>query len=74
MLGNALQWTQDFWNDSYHGAPTNGATWTAGDCAWRVVRGGSWGFVPRSDRAAFRFGSASPVKYLQLGFRLARTD
>ena len=42
MHGNVSEWARDCWNDSYHGAPTDGITWTSGDCSRRVVRGGSW--------------------------------
>ena len=41
--GNVWEWTQDCWHGSYAGAPTDGSAWTSGgDCARRVVRGGSW--------------------------------
>ena len=40
--GNVREWTQDCWNASYVGAPTDGGAWETGDCARRVVRGGHW--------------------------------
>ena len=42
MSGNAYEWVQDCWNDSYQGAPGNGRAWESGDCSLRVARGGSW--------------------------------
>ena len=42
MHGNVWEWVEDCWNDSYYGAPTQGEAWTSGDCAQRVLRGGSW--------------------------------
>jgi hypothetical protein len=53
MLGNAWQWTADCHHDSYNGAPADGSAWTTGcSDSYRVVRGGSWHFNPRSLRAA----------------------
>ena len=77
MLGNIWQWTDDCWNDSYVGAPQDGAAWTSGNCGKRVLRGGSWSNLPRFIRSAARaaldlngqsFDTASDA-----GFRLART-
>ena len=55
MHGNVLEWTQDCWNASYVGAPTDGSAWAKGDCSLRVVRGGSWIFNPSNLRSAIRF-------------------
>jgi formylglycine-generating enzyme required for sulfatase activity len=78
MLGNAWQWTQDCWHESYAGAPTDGSAWTAeADCTKHVVRGGSWDNVPIFVRAATRSGSTAnggEFDYSSLsGFRVART-
>jgi len=40
--GNVLDWTSDCRNNNYHGAPNDGSSWGAGDCAFHPVRGGSW--------------------------------
>jgi len=42
MAGNVWQWVQDCYHDDYNGAPTDGSSWTSGDCIRRVIRGGSW--------------------------------
>ena len=73
MHGNVYEWVQDCWNDSYGGAPTDGSAWQQGNCSQRVLRGGSWGFDPRSLRSADRVRlSATSRNYLN-GFRVART-
>jgi formylglycine-generating enzyme required for sulfatase activity len=54
MLGNVWQWTEDCWNESYAGAPSDGRAWTSGDCSRRVLRGGSWSNVPEFIRSAAR--------------------
>ena len=42
MHGNVWEWVEDCWNGSYAGAPADGDAWRSGDCAKRVLRGGSW--------------------------------
>jgi formylglycine-generating enzyme required for sulfatase activity/predicted Ser/Thr protein kinase len=73
-VGNTGEWVEDCGHGGYDGAPVDGSAWTAGgDCAQRVLRGGSWTFVPRAVRAAFRDWLTAGVRGLNLGFRLART-
>lgn len=73
MSGNVWEWTQDCWNDSYQGAPTNGTAWTSGDCSRRVLRGGSWSGSANYSRAAIRGSDSAGIRYYGFGFRLART-
>ena len=73
MIGNANQWTQDCWNESYAGTPGDGSAWTGGNCTMRVIRGGSWLNLPRDLRSAIRLRIVTGVRYGVLGFRLART-
>ena len=71
MHGNIREWVADCWNESYHGAPSDGSPWLLGDCSKRVSRGGSWYAYPRWLRASFRVGSDSSGN--RVGFRVART-
>jgi formylglycine-generating enzyme required for sulfatase activity len=73
MIGNAGEWVEDCWNDSYSGAPVDGSAWTSGDCARRVDRGGGWDNNPRDARSADRNRDGAAVRDSNLGFRLART-
>ncbi len=77
MLGNVWQWVEDCWNDSYQGAPRDGAAWLSGDCHHRVLRGGSWSSLPVFVRAAARSRSAADGTDFDYssyaGFRLARS-
>ena len=73
MHGNVWEWTQDCWNESYNGAPTDGSAWTRGDCSLRVVRGGSWNYNPQSLRSAYRDRSSTAGRGNVSGFRVART-
>jgi len=71
MEGNVREWTEDCWNPSYDGAPTDGSAWTAGMCNHHVVRGGSWD-TPRALRAAARGGPYAVDRNIVVGFRVAR--
>jgi formylglycine-generating enzyme required for sulfatase activity len=73
MQGDAGQRTADCWHESYAGAPSDGTAWTAGDCGFSVLRGGSWLSFPRNLRAAVRGRDSSGNRINNLGFRLART-
>ena len=73
MLGNAREWTEDCWNGSYEGAPSDGSAWEYGDCDRRVLRGGSWFYSPSLLRAAYRGRSATGDRSNVSGFRVART-
>ena len=73
MSGNIWEWTEDCWNNSYKGAPSNGSAWLGGDCSKRVLRGGSWSSKPYNMRSATRNrGTASYRSSLIYGFRLAQ--
>ena len=71
--GNVWEWVEDCWHGSYAGAPTDGSAWTAGDCSDRVLRGGSWGDVPRNLRAAFRGSHSTGIRNFSFGFRVSRS-
>jgi formylglycine-generating enzyme required for sulfatase activity len=72
MHGNVWEWTEDCYNPSYAGAPSDGAAWTVGDCARRVLRGGSWFAPPAVVRSAYRDGLAPESRIDYFGFRLAQ--
>jgi formylglycine-generating enzyme required for sulfatase activity len=70
--GNAAEWVEDCWNLSYHGAPSDGSAWMSGDCALRVLRGGSFGDKAIALRSSARFRYDEDVRYYANGFRVAR--
>ena len=55
MHGNAWEWVEDCWHDSYAGAPSDGSTWTTSSCFLRVLRGGAWDNTPEDLRSAVRY-------------------
>jgi formylglycine-generating enzyme required for sulfatase activity len=70
--GNAAEWVEDCWNDSYRGAPQNGTAWTSGQCRLRVLRGGAFDSQARYLRSTSRFRYDSDVRYFANGFRVVR--
>ena len=74
VLGNVWEWVEDCWNERYVGAPSDGSAWTDGNCARRVLRGGSWGNLPNGAsvlRSAQGAGQGN--RNNGNGFRVART-
>jgi formylglycine-generating enzyme required for sulfatase activity len=73
MIGNAWEWVEDCWNDSYSGAPADARPRLAGDCAQRIYRGGAWRSYPGLGRSAQRSKAETGVRHALIGFRVART-
>ena len=71
--GNVWEWTQDCWNDTYTNAPADGSAWLTGNCDRRVLRGGSWVYVPAIARSANRDLNSPPGRINHYGLRVART-
>ncbi len=56
MHGNVFEWCEDDAHNSYEGAPDDGSAWIDQDRrrTRRVLRGGSWCYIPRLCRSAYR--------------------
>jgi formylglycine-generating enzyme required for sulfatase activity len=70
--GNVYDWLEDCFNESYHGAPSDGSAWTTGDCYRRAHRGGSWYSNPWMLRSASRNRNFLITRFNFIGFRVAR--
>jgi formylglycine-generating enzyme required for sulfatase activity len=71
--GNVWEWVEDCWHDNYNGAPTDGSAWKeagGGNCALRVMRGGSWLVSPGSLRSSYRNKDNAGRRFNSVGFRL----
>ena len=71
--GNVFEWVEDCWHATYEAAPSNGRAWLdedGGDCATRILRGGSWGSVQSYARAAERSRYSPYVRDNTFGFRV----
>jgi formylglycine-generating enzyme required for sulfatase activity len=75
MHGNAWEWVEDCWHDSYQGAPMDSSAWTTScmESGRRVLRGGSWFDFPQFLRAAVRGFNLADYRYYRGGFRIGRT-
>ena len=58
LSGNVWEWVEDCWHENYDQVPTKGEAWLeteGGECSRRMVRGGSWDFIPEFLRLSFRY-------------------
>jgi len=72
MLGNVWQWTADCWNADYKGAPEDGSTRLTGNCAKRVMRGGSWRSDPETVTSSARLPVIVDEHWNFSGFRVVK--
>ena len=75
MSGNAVEWCEDDWHDTYSGAPANGRAWVNFPfrAIPRVFRGGDWFDGAGYSASATRSGWGLNTSFVGTsGFRLAR--
>ena len=72
MHGNVSEWVEDCWNDSYEGAPSDGAAWLSGDCSRRGSRGGGSTYPAKDVGSASRSYGSIDEPDKDMGFRVAR--
>jgi len=73
--GNVTEWVKDCWHSTYDSAPSDGSAWidaNGGDCAQRMIRGGSWTDSSATLHSAVRSSSLATGRSNITGFRLAR--
>jgi len=73
MHGNVCEWVEDCYVDSYADAPADGSAVPDKANCRRVLRGGSWNFIPESLRAASRLWFLPDLRNVILGFRVGRS-
>ena len=73
MTGNVWQWTEDCYDESYAGAPTDGSARRGADDCLRVDRGGSWLYPAWHLRVATRERNRAEWRDAIMGFRVAKT-
>lgn len=72
MHGNVWEWTEDCWNPTHDGAPTIARARTDGDCERRVIRSGSWYYIPRLMASTYRDRHPAKLFSYNIGIRVAR--
>jgi formylglycine-generating enzyme required for sulfatase activity len=72
MHGNVWEWCEDYWHDSYEGAPTDGSAQVLPGSKYghRVMRGGSWFSNRGFCRSAHRDGMMPFERASYVGFRV----
>jgi formylglycine-generating enzyme required for sulfatase activity len=73
MLGNAAEWTQDWFHFSYDGAPTDGTAWDVQEFKLKSVRGGSTRSIDVDLASSYRDRADPDLVQELVGFRCCRT-
>jgi formylglycine-generating enzyme required for sulfatase activity len=71
--GNAFEWVEDCWNDSYRNAPADDSVMLAGNCTRHVRRAGAWNYPAATLRAAYRDSRPATTRGSNMSLRVART-
>lgn len=72
MNGNVWEWTGDCWNANHQGAAEDGSVRASGDCSRRVVRSGSWYYIPKLMAATSRDRHPANLWSYNIGLRVVR--
>jgi formylglycine-generating enzyme required for sulfatase activity len=72
MAGNVNEWTADRWHPSHVDRPIDTAAREDGAPGTRVLRGGSWDYLPRLLRSCWRDWLSETTRRDNVGFRVAR--
>lgn len=73
MHGNAWEYTEDCYQLSYRGAPSNGSARLTSICPYRTLRGGSWDYLPQDLRSAVRYKLKPKYRMDETGLRVVRS-
>ena len=72
MIGNVWECVEDYYHDSYAGAPSDGGAWSTPAGTYRILRGGSYSAQARYNmRASARFRDFLSDYGPETGFRCA---
>jgi formylglycine-generating enzyme required for sulfatase activity len=70
-LGNAWEWVNDWVGDNYYAASPQRDPQGPASGTYRVLRGGSWNYLPSVARVSHRFGQIPVLVGADTGFRCA---
>ena len=69
MLGNVWEWTRDWYSENYYSESANRDPQGPSNGTYRVLRGGSWYYIPSNVRASYRLRIVPGVRFDGIGFR-----
>lgn len=73
IIGNVCEWTQDWYGKNYYSTSPRNNPEGPSSGSDRVYRGGSWDYVAKYCRSAYRLAYDPGDRHNRLGFRLLRT-
>jgi len=73
MAGNVFEWCNDWYGGDYYASSSSSDPWGATSGAVRVSRGGCAIYTAYYSRVAFRHSGTPFIRYVNIGFRLARS-
>lgn len=71
MSGNVWEWVQDWYGEDYYAFSVRQNPSGPASGEKRVLRGGSWSYLPKFARSTFRFHLPPDSRGTSIGFRLA---
>lgn len=72
MAGNVFEWVQDWYGENYYQTSPRESPTGPPIGEFKVLRGGSWDFVPKVLRTAYRFRFDPTGRLASFGFRCAQ--
>ena len=72
MSGNVLEWCWDWYDKAYYAKSPKSNPIGPSTGSSRVLRGGSWSYLPANLRCARRLNYTPDNRYGNIGFRLSR--
>jgi formylglycine-generating enzyme required for sulfatase activity len=70
MTGNVSEWCGDWYGATYYASSSSTNPVGPATGSYRVLRGGSWYYIPQYSRVAARYGNAPSYRGNDVGFRV----
>ena len=70
--GNVFEYVADCWSNDHYNIPRDGVAKKTANCLSKVIKGGSWYYLPKVSRSASRVRNDKRVFSYFIGFRVFR--